>query len=275
LCLTKGNWDNGVAMLALGNDEELKAVATSELQGALSCDDQVKVADAWWEIAASEKGSVKAHLQERAKYWYKKALPGITGLTKEKVEKRLAVADDSKVANTVSSTSSNQLKAKSNTKIVASRKRPVKTIYVFKDESQIKKDWELTGSWRFEGEGLRLFKDAMLVSRDEFHGDFLIDVAVLRPKVTYSVRVHIVFFGESFEFDAKQSKMVRIQKTGDAITLIQPDRQPQVIKLKDGNLLPASRLTISVGHDMDMNGRLFLAGVEFVGPIKPARRQGE
>lgn len=66
-------------MLAAGSDEELKSLAEKDVAGAASTKEQVKLGDAWWDVS-----------KERATYWYKQALPGLAGLEKDRVEKRVA-----------------------------------------------------------------------------------------------------------------------------------------------------------------------------------------
>ena len=90
LCFSKGDWDKGVPMLALGKDEPLKALAMQELRGAASSTEQTKLGDGWWTLAEKQEGAAKKKIQVRAAYWYQKALPGLSGLIKDKVEKRLA-----------------------------------------------------------------------------------------------------------------------------------------------------------------------------------------
>lgn len=89
LCLVKGDWDKGLPMLALGSDETLKALAVQELKGAADAPAQATLGDGWWDLAQTEQGPAKARLQDRAKLWYTKALPNLTGLAKAKVQKRL------------------------------------------------------------------------------------------------------------------------------------------------------------------------------------------
>ena len=79
LCFNKGNWAKGLPMLAKGNDAELKALAAKDIAGTASADEQAKLGDAWWGVST-----------ERASYWYEQALPGLTGLEKDRVEKRVA-----------------------------------------------------------------------------------------------------------------------------------------------------------------------------------------
>jgi len=88
-CFVKGDWKNGIPMLALGSNTALKALAVKELGDVSSASEQVAFGDAWWNLAEKEKGITKTRLQERAAFWYQKALPGLSGLAKDKVEKRL------------------------------------------------------------------------------------------------------------------------------------------------------------------------------------------
>ena len=87
-CFVKADWEHGLPMLALGSDAGLRAVAAKELEGATSAEAQVAMGDAWWDLAEKEDPSLKEQLQGRAAYWYRKALPELSGLTKDKVEKR-------------------------------------------------------------------------------------------------------------------------------------------------------------------------------------------
>ncbi len=79
LCFTKGDWANGLPMLALGSDVALKALAAADLQGAATSEEQVKLGDAWWKVA-----------KQRAIYWYARAESGADSqLLKDRLEKRI------------------------------------------------------------------------------------------------------------------------------------------------------------------------------------------
>ncbi len=95
-CLLKGNWDEGIPLLALGKNPEQKAAAIMELVRVTASEDQEKLADAWWTVAEQSQGAAKKRAQLRALLWYKKSLPGLAGLIKIKVEKRIdeIVPDD-------------------------------------------------------------------------------------------------------------------------------------------------------------------------------------
>ena len=88
-CFAKGDWESGLPMLALGNDQALKALAAKDLEGTVLSDDQVKLGDGWWSLAETQDGTTKKQVQGRVAFWYRKAVPGLTGFVKDKVEKRL------------------------------------------------------------------------------------------------------------------------------------------------------------------------------------------
>jgi hypothetical protein len=86
-CFVKGNWRRGVPMFALGANEEIKAAALLELEAK---PDSVKVGDAWWRIAEGLEGTAKSKTQIHAVAWYRRALPQLSGFSKERVERLIA-----------------------------------------------------------------------------------------------------------------------------------------------------------------------------------------
>jgi hypothetical protein len=89
LTFIKGNWIDGLPLLAKAADAELKALASKDVALPSEAADQIALGDGWWERAAKEKGALQNRLRERAETWYEKGLPGLTGLSKTKIEKRL------------------------------------------------------------------------------------------------------------------------------------------------------------------------------------------
>jgi hypothetical protein len=87
--LVKSDWERGVPMLALGGDPKLKELAVQELDASESGDDQLKLADAWADYAATLEASAKDRVESRSLYWYTRALPLLSGLQKLRVEKML------------------------------------------------------------------------------------------------------------------------------------------------------------------------------------------
>jgi len=90
-CFVKGNWSEGLSLLALGSDQVLKDLAEQEeLIESEAPRAQLALGDRWWDLADQQDESVKQRMQERAGYWYAAASPALSGLAKAKVEKRLA-----------------------------------------------------------------------------------------------------------------------------------------------------------------------------------------
>ena len=87
LCFFKGDWGRGVPMLALGRDEHFKATALLELEEK---PDALKLGDAWWKIAEGLDGTSRLQAQAHAAGWYRMAFPGLSGLSKARVERLVA-----------------------------------------------------------------------------------------------------------------------------------------------------------------------------------------
>ena len=68
-----------------------KSLAQRELNSPpAGPEDQVKLADAWWDAAADRRGEEKAAMLRCAGHWYEQAIGSLEGINKTKVEKRLA-----------------------------------------------------------------------------------------------------------------------------------------------------------------------------------------
>ena len=89
-CFVKGEWDLGLPRLAKGKPGPLKEVAVKELAAPAAPSEQAALADAWSSLAEKEKGAAKSAIEQHADDWYQKALPGLSGLTRTAVEKKLA-----------------------------------------------------------------------------------------------------------------------------------------------------------------------------------------
>ncbi len=88
LCFRKGKWDEGLPMLARGEDG-LAALARKDLAAPKEAAAQAELGDGWWGLAEALHGSAEIVVKGRADFWYQKALPGLTGLTQTRIEKRI------------------------------------------------------------------------------------------------------------------------------------------------------------------------------------------
>ncbi len=92
LCLQKADWDRGLPLLARGNDEALRTVAQKELARPSGEAEYVALGDAWWEVAEQQAAVARMHARMRASEWYLVVVQELSGLTRARIEKRLAAA---------------------------------------------------------------------------------------------------------------------------------------------------------------------------------------
>jgi len=69
-----GKWDEGLPLLAKGSNPELQRIAKLELERPAESKNQLNIADLWWTYARQNGGRSELEVQERAAYWYDKAL---------------------------------------------------------------------------------------------------------------------------------------------------------------------------------------------------------
>lgn len=90
LCRRKGDWEQGLPLLAMSADPILRDLAQKDLETPTEATKQSAVGDGWWDLATKEQGMAKLHLLRRAHTWYQRALPELSELAKANVEKRIA-----------------------------------------------------------------------------------------------------------------------------------------------------------------------------------------
>jgi hypothetical protein len=88
-CLSKGDWDKGLPMLAKGSEAPWADLARRDVAAPTEAKAQLELADAWWEMSQKSSSVVKPAIESRAAHWYEEALPKLAGLDKTRVEKRL------------------------------------------------------------------------------------------------------------------------------------------------------------------------------------------
>lgn len=92
LCFLKGQWGRGLPMLAKGSDPATASAARKDLGQPAGADARADVGDAWWRLSEIQTGPARAGAQRRAVFWYRKALPDLSGLKRAALEKRVAEA---------------------------------------------------------------------------------------------------------------------------------------------------------------------------------------
>jgi hypothetical protein len=87
--LVKDDWPRGSGLLAKGSDARLRQLADSEAHAPTDPEAMLALADAWYEGTSSAASAYRDHYRDRAAYWYRRAVDGLSGLTKARVQKRL------------------------------------------------------------------------------------------------------------------------------------------------------------------------------------------
>lgn len=88
-----GDWPRGLPLLARSDDPAEASAAASDLIRSGDPSEQSRIADRWWQLAETQNGLAASQIRLRAAYWYRAALPGLTGINKTEAEKRLQLAE--------------------------------------------------------------------------------------------------------------------------------------------------------------------------------------
>jgi hypothetical protein len=92
LCFIKGDWSQGLPLLAKGTSSDLTTIAEMDMKGATSDSEKIQFGDAWWQLSDRAQVALYRHgARERAAFWYRAALDSLPGsLDQLHVKGRLA-----------------------------------------------------------------------------------------------------------------------------------------------------------------------------------------
>ncbi len=91
--LKGGDFDLGLPMWARGKKAETIRLAEQEIAKPTAEMQQIELGDGWYALAGRQIGKDREVPFDRARYWYEKARPKATGLTLEKLKKRIDEVD--------------------------------------------------------------------------------------------------------------------------------------------------------------------------------------
>lgn len=91
MCFFRNDWADGLKLLSHSKDPSLKEAVRFEQATPDSPQERVQAADAWWKVI-DKSGIPRTLAQRRAMYWYRMALPDLSGLEQSIVRKRLTEA---------------------------------------------------------------------------------------------------------------------------------------------------------------------------------------
>lgn len=90
LCFVRGNWKDGLPLIAKGSDQELSALASEDLQTTKGPKESQAIAAKWISLAdRTEDKVVKRGAIEAARFWLTQASANLTGLSLLTVQKQL------------------------------------------------------------------------------------------------------------------------------------------------------------------------------------------
>ena len=92
-CYEAGKWDIGLPLLMHGSDVLLKGLADMEQLRPDGVAQQIEMGDKWYDIGKKGRAATKEGPFTRAQYWYQKAEPKITGISKDRIIKRMDEID--------------------------------------------------------------------------------------------------------------------------------------------------------------------------------------
>lgn len=210
LCFCKGNWTEGLPKLAAGTGEPAKTLAANDLQGAASPEARVKLADAWWDFSASQHGVAVSRVQERAVHWYKLALPGLKGLSREVAVKRLT---EFKPVGAI----------------------PQHRVFTFNEKAVAEGYWEWSGDWEFANDGAKgpSIPGSFIRTRHAYGGNLTIDIDMSFNNCRWSNWGHIFIniWGKRLNITDQWGKMgarVHIHREGNEIVFILNQKEQRI-----------------------------------------------
>lgn len=89
-CLTVGDWQRGLPLLAKGSDAPLADLARRDLARPKKPEDKLSLAEDWLSAANGEQPQHKSDALARACYWFEQAAPSLLGMDQTRVEKQIS-----------------------------------------------------------------------------------------------------------------------------------------------------------------------------------------
>lgn len=88
LCYWLNQWEQGLTMLALGDNPALQKLAEREIRGPVTAAEQLALADAWYDLGKTQTAQAKLAMLDHAGKLYDRLLPTQAALAKKRIENR-------------------------------------------------------------------------------------------------------------------------------------------------------------------------------------------
>lgn len=89
LCVYKGDWSAGTALISRGAEGGLKKLVQDDLAAASDPRRRLPVGDGWWELSTNQTWLAKKNLRARAAWWYRQVLAELGGIHRSIAQKRI------------------------------------------------------------------------------------------------------------------------------------------------------------------------------------------
>ncbi|HEY0009066.1 MAG TPA: PDZ domain-containing protein [Tepidisphaeraceae bacterium] len=221
-CFIRGDWDAGLPMLALGSDVVLKALAAKELAAEASPEEQLKVADGWWDIAEKESAIAKTQIRSHAARGYQKNVANLAGLAKAKAEKRI------KEAGPLVAAVSQKVNPPEAEKPAKPINKAIEQVFDLRSEKGLNDQWTFTAPWRIEN-GLRITEKGKIESKQVYGGDVSLSMAFTMGGFH---RIKLVLWGEPIDLQNEGSHVLTVVKKGTTLSYGVDGKTTSTIQLK-------------------------------------------
>lgn len=104
LALAADDWPAAFPLYAKSSDEALKAAAEKSLAAISGTLPPATAGDIWWDAAQTLKAPQKAEFAAAADFWYRRAAPQLSGLSRTRVQKRLDELESQLPARVIAAT---------------------------------------------------------------------------------------------------------------------------------------------------------------------------
>lgn len=122
------------------------------------------------------------------------------------------------------------------------KRRRQPEFYFFTDEPTVKKNWQIVGTWRINGEGLRLSNGGSSIrSERKLKGN--VSIQIMYTLADYC-ELDVRMFGESMRLRGGGLHIVYIMRKGDTIFFATDKQSPLWVKIKEERLDDESDLAI-------------------------------
>jgi hypothetical protein len=93
LCLTKGDWNAGLSLIANGAESPLRKLAQDDLAAIADARKRFPVAEGWWDLSLSQTWLARKNLQARSAWWCRQVAGELNGIHRSIADRRIELVE--------------------------------------------------------------------------------------------------------------------------------------------------------------------------------------